>query len=383
MKIINILILLILNGAIATEASQIDSLLSKQIKATNNVSKQIEKMSSGIYSLINVKVGKDSSVVIVSDFDKLIKRFENNTKDNLNATKQINETLKAQELSWIRSSIPHIFGGLIGAGGAILVFFCRWKKENTRIGKEKKEIIDEKNYYFKSLLKSSIDVSNEFSLDLKNFCNELNNDSSKYPLLKVAPNQHIKRMSTAIDNEVYSNAFINKYGRNNDTIKNYRKIANGIDYISAQIHQLVNMNEIIRNADNTRNRKYAEICNSIILVEYMEIGDPVFDDFIIFLNSFIDVFEKKNKAWRSENQNNFLTLKYSYENFTIPLIKKLEEEYNYNEKAKYVLKKLKAAKRIYDEICIQNKAHSEDFSEIQETLNEKIGILSEIHETLK
>lgn len=361
MKNITIILLIIIfvsSIAYPQDNKKVEETLYKHLKATRGICNEIDTLNKTIKDLSEKMMSKDS-IVIKNEI-----LFDETKKEN-------------GQLPLGQRILPHIIGAFIGATSALLLFYMgirrERKMEERRRVKEHKEKMD----YFKSLSKICLEHSKDVTEGLEAFCKKIESNPQTLPLVPIYATDDLNRLSKLLDNQDYFHSFIDEFKGNKDSINYYRSIANSIDFFSAQLKQVYEMQEIKVNKDYERRKIYVDRVQQIedelqFIADQHQGTKPNFSKFIFNTIDNYHVVQKKN--------NNFSNIE---DYFVKPLINGLYQDFQEFPQLFYYLNKLKSLSLLYAEIPKQNLAHVHDYRKILEKWNDSINQLEESISKLK
>ncbi len=350
-----------------------DSILIKQVKATNGICKEIKNLTTEISDLGD-KLSKSDSIVLNSAIENINENYDSITNK---FTAVVGEQKTEEEekgfnfYDFISGALPEMLGALIGAYAAIWIFFSQTKKEKKKERDREEKELNEKNSYLGSLLQSSINLAKKQNSGIKEFYEEIDSNPLDIPLVAIHPKQDLERLSKVIDNEDYYHAFLNKHGSNLENIKLYRRIAGAVDYLNSQINQMFEVQDKGQKFDHERKIKYKELFDRArdysaeLGKQYQQSNPP--------LHKFIgDVLLKYYNGL-----NNSFDLKYHQDNLVTPLKEGYVKHFINIPEVRQITNDLKNATLIYSEIITQNENHSNSFKEFHTQIEKVVNFLED------
>jgi hypothetical protein len=336
-----------------------DHTLKLICKEVNRLANEVAKIDSTKFRKLSISgIGTDSTIVSIDS--TTIKEFKEK--------KGFGDILYR--------SFGNLFAAILGGGIALFVFYGRWKKEKKKEAEEKQRIINEKNDYMKSVLKSVIGLSEKYKAAVEEFTAKIKSKPFDVPDITLYPLQEFGRLQKIVDNEQYFHAYLKKYGNNEQTLDNYRAIASLADYLNSQSAELFKKDYKLR--DHSRKVKYIQMFQEI-LEESSEYGKSCeFSNRGIF-NDIGQVLENYIPHRTEANQTN---LEFHQTKFIKPLRDLILSKYFEEQELRIILAKISRIVQLYGEIPFQNMAIVNEFEEFHKTMNEVIERLKKESKTI-
>lgn len=267
------------------------------------------------------------------------------------------------------------FAALIGTATALLVFYLSIRSEKKKNIDNETKTINQRLHYFYSLAKSITDNAIKQGEYIMEFYKEQEQDDLNIPLIKLLTIEGLKRFSEIQNHEDYYHAYLKRFGYNNETVKEYQRIYNSVDFLKNSIEQQKNMLDISIKFDYERKMKYKSIVekamDDVSVLSKDKTIDPKLAQF--FNKSLLDFYSEER------NHSNLSTFE---DHFVKPTKVGLVKDFNDNETAFQISLDLKNATYIYSNIKLNNQKISADFKIIHEEFAKSCDDLKEVVDKL-
>ena len=260
----------------------------------------------------------------------------------------------------------NIISALVGTGTALLVFSLTTKRDQKKEKEKKEEEIDNRIINFLNLLNSSKTHALTTIENLSEMIRNYDRNLLDFQLLRFSPNKSFERLDDNLKNENYFQAFVRKYG--SEKIPNYNTLSSIIDYFSTQNNHLWDMIKKAQEQDYIRKTRFNDMSReSIDDIARLTIDRPsgFSDDEVEIISQILVEYHV--------NMTNTLTYNYIY------LRKFLEEGLRgqiSNLNVNPIIKKIKDASQLFNEISFQNEHHKNNLvtirDEMQFSLNQYV-----------
>ena len=251
------------------------------------------------------------------------------------------------------------FGALIGTATALIVFYLTIRYEKKKNTENETKIINQRLHYFYSMAKSISDNAIKQGEFIMEFYKELEVNDLNIPLIKLLTIEDLKRFSEIQNHEDYYHAYLRRFGYNNDTVNEYRKIYNSVDFLKNSIEQQKNMLDISIKFDYDRKVSYKSIVEKTMDNVSILSKDANIDKKLAqFFNDSLVIFYSEER--------NLSDLSIFEDNFVKSTKEGLVRNFKDNETAFKISLDLKNATYIYTSIKLNNKKIATDFKKIHD-----------------
>ena len=349
---------------------RLDTILRDHVSATEDICNQIRRLRKEIEQGNDEKKKSDSLINL--SIDNVVSSLEGLSLVKEDDGNQLETDSQEKERNDSGIKISDVLGALIGAGAALLVFYLGLRSERRKQRRKDEKEKREKIHYFASLIKSTIERSNDQIDGIEKFCGEIDQSPISLPLIPIVPIQDIKRLSNTISKEEYYHAYLDELGGDTlDNVESFRKIASSVDFIERQLDQVFDMQWKKLELDASRRKDYARVSDEIIsiiidLSQSYEQSNPQFSGFLT--NVYDDYIN---------NLTDRTNLEYMQEKLIEPLWNGISSTYRNLTESNYLILKMRYLTKIYQDIPLQNQAHSNDYKEIVKVMKKAKNQLAE------
>lgn len=260
------------------------------------------------------------------------------------------------EKSWLTDLFVTTIGAAIGAGATITALYFTFKHDKKKEEKRRIQFQIEKLRYFQILIKNIVKVLTIQIDCLKTFSETINANPLEIPLLNQNPQNDIVRVLTKINQEDYFHAYIGQLNDSPESIEEFRKLFALIDYFDASINNITDSLKNTVQFDHERKIKLKKIVEDTMDEAAYFLANPTNAEHVMLLEFFNETLENVYK-----NQTNSSDIKYFHENLVKPLKFGLIKSGVTSPEILALLKQLKNATHLYNEIQTQNIYVAADF----------------------
>lgn len=271
--------------------------------------------------------------------------------------------------SFFSDFLINVFGALIGTATALLLFYLTIRVEKKKNIKNETETINKRLHYFYSMAKSIYNNAIKQGQFIKEFYEEMEVDNLIIPLIKLLTMDDLKRFSEIQNHEDYYHAYLKRFGYNNDTVKEYRKIYSSVDFIKNSIEQQKSMLDKSIKFDYDRKMSYKSIVEKTMdNVATLSKDKSIDEKLAAFFNDSLVKFYSEER--------NYSDLRVFEDNFVKPTKEGIVKDYNDNETAFQISLDLKNATYIFTNIKLNNEKIVADFKKIHDDFTKSCDELS-------
>ena len=214
----------------------------------------------------------------------------------------------------LQNGLGCTLGSFIGVGVTLLIYY----KSITRDAKEKQKIKIEdqtkKLFIFSSLVKNVIPLVKQQRGHLKDFIEKIRENSIDLPLMTFVPLNDLKRIIDNISFEETGLAYIDKFGNDPETAKEFSNILGSVDYLHLEFDLIPGQMIRAQNFDYERKTKVQNIFAKSfeILGSYMlqqDLNNP---------NEIVTEIQNVSFKFQEKHTDNY-DIKFYNDNFFIPM----------------------------------------------------------------
>jgi hypothetical protein len=190
-------------------------------------------------------------------------------------------------------------GAFIGAGAALFLFYKKTKYDENKEKKQKETEARDNVFFFKNLLKYSIEEQKRQNKEIKNYIEDVKKSpSDQLEPIKAFPLSNLDRLAKELNDSTFFHSYMRIVNEDeeNSKIESYRKISAGIDYLNKGNKQIYEAIEIASVNDLNRRNRYQEISDKVIksLRQFVENNNGLFIHIQTFLDDYLDSEQPKN-----------------------------------------------------------------------------------------
>jgi len=221
---------------------------------------------------------------------------------------EIIEIFSALDPTFFEKVLISILGGLIGAGGALLVYYLKVQSDKHTDEEKSKRHLYNKLSYFNSLLSSVIDSTQEQIGLNRQYCLELKEKPFEFVHFNISVSDNLKRICEVIDQEYVYHSFL-EFLDTSESSKEILKVLNNCDYIHTALKLIIEKNRL------------AGLKIENVSMEYSVLSEKVMDDAAAEMNNIKRTSPEYNQDPYWKFINNSLLNYYSKipDERTIPL----------------------------------------------------------------
>lgn len=363
--IINYLLLVIfLNSFVLGSAiGSTDSILWEQKKSLDGICTQLKNINNSIKNI------EYSDSLYVSNQRTIVDSILNSHDSIFIENKLIGN--EKSVCDFLYNSFAELFGALLGAGIALLLFYRQNRKDERERDEKSREKMLLKNRYLVQTLMAVLDVGEKYRASAADFSRDVEQNPIEIPELTKYPIQDLKRLQNIVDDDQYYYSFIETYGSDEFAINAFRKIANISNYLESQLPQFMFQDYIEK--DFARKNRFKELF-TILFDGVHEIGVSSEEENPVL---YQEIEEILGNYYRDIKRNQY-DITYHMDNFITPLKGLLLAKYFDDKEMRSKLMEIRTIELLYKDIIAQNLRVAERFVNFSDTMDQVMGELRKL-----
>ena len=286
-------------------------------------------------------------------------------------------------ISW-QDFLITLIGSFIGILGALLIYRMKIRRDERNKDKEKENDFINRLKYFNLLIES---ITKHAEKQIENYLaltKKIKNEPYNYHLVDLNISNDITRISQ-MDSEEIFHAYLHLFGKDDETIKKYKKIYSSIDFIDERLKQqnysqekhigfissdLTRIKDLINGLADDIARILFQIRRRIDNEEDY-LNEPVVKVLNESILKYIELTERKAQP-------------YNYEvEFSKPLREKLGYQFKEFDFTDYLIDKSRKAAVLLEHVKYNSTEYLKDVEKIKDDLSGSIKELIETNNTIK